>query len=61
MVTRMSEMAQVMKSVMTFTLILGTLSMIWPAIIALGMGASSLLLHSWSTGEAVVTLLAQVR
>jgi hypothetical protein len=57
----MSELVQTMKSVMTFTLVLGTLSMIWPAIIALGIGASSLLVHSWSSGEAVVTLLAQVR
>ena len=61
MVTRMSDLAQTAKSVITFMLILGTLSMIWPAIIALGMGASSLLLRSWSSGEVVVTVLSQLR
>jgi hypothetical protein len=58
--TRMSQLVQTMKSVMTFTLVLGTLSMIWPAIVAVNFGAF-LLFQSWSSGEAVVTLLAQVR
>jgi hypothetical protein len=60
MVTRMSQLVQSTRAAITFTLVLGTLSMVWPAIIALNLGAF-LLFHSWISGEAVVTLLAQVR
>jgi hypothetical protein len=55
MVTRKNQLVQSMKAGITCVLILGTLSFIWPAIIALGMGAF-LLLHSWSVGEEFVVL-----
>jgi hypothetical protein len=60
MVTRMSQLVQLMRAAVTFVLILGTLSMIWPVIIAVNLGAF-LMFQSWISGEAVVTLLAQVR
>lgn len=55
MVTRKRQVVQSMKGAITFVLILGTLSVIWPAIIALMMGAF-LLLHSWIAGEEFVAL-----
>lgn len=55
MVTRKSQLFQSMRASITCVLILGTLSIIWPAIIVLIMGAF-LLLHSWSTGEEFVVL-----
>ena len=53
--TRKSQLVQSMRAGITCVLILGTLSIIWPAIIALGMGVF-LLLHSWSAGEEFVVL-----
>ena len=55
MVTRKSQLFQSMRASTMFVLILGALSIIWPAIIVLIMGAF-LLLHSWSSGEEFVVL-----
>lgn len=55
MVTRKSQLVQPVRGAIAFVLVLGTLSIIWPAIIALCMGAF-LLLYSWSAGEELVVL-----
>ena len=55
MVTRMSQLVKSMMAAITCVLILGTLSIIWPAIIALMMGAF-LLVYSWSAEEEFVVL-----
>jgi hypothetical protein len=55
MVTRMSQLVQSVREAITCVLILGILSIIWPAIIVLIMGAF-LLLYSWSAEEEVVVL-----
>ncbi len=55
MVTRNGWLAQSIREAITCVLILGTLSAIWPAIMALGIGAF-LLFHSWSAGEEFVVL-----
>lgn len=55
MVTRKNQLFQSMRASITCVLILGTLSMIWPAIIGI-MISAFLLLHSWSAGEEFVVL-----
>lgn len=55
MVTRMSQLVQSVREAITCVLILGILSIIWPAIIVLMMGAF-LLLYSWSAEEEFVVL-----
>ena len=55
MVTQRSQLVEAMKGGITCVLILGTLSIIWPAIIALSVGAF-LLLYSWSAGDGFVAL-----
>jgi hypothetical protein len=55
MVTRKTRLVQSVRGAITCVFILGTLSIIWPAVIALVMGVF-LLLHSWSAGEEFVVL-----
>jgi hypothetical protein len=55
MVTRKSQLVQSIRGAITCVLVLGTLSMIWPAIICIMMSAF-LLLHSCSAGEEFVVL-----
>lgn len=55
MVTQMSQSVQKIREAVTCFLILGALSIIWPAIIVLSMGAF-LLLYSWSAEEEFVVL-----
>ena len=55
MVTRKNQLVQAIRAAITCFLILGMLSIIWPVIITVIMGAF-LLLHSWSSGEEFVVL-----
>ena len=55
MVTRKSQLVQSIRGAITCVLILGTLSIIWPAIISFIMGVF-LLLYSWSVEEEFVML-----
>lgn len=55
MAIRKSQWGQSMRAAVTCVLVLGMLSMIWPAIMTVSMGVF-LLLHSWSAGEEFVVL-----
>lgn len=55
MVTRKSQLVQPIRGAITCVLILGTLSIIWPAIITFIMGVF-LLLYSWIPEEEFVML-----
>lgn len=55
MVTGKSQLLQLTLSAMTFVIVLGALSMIWPGIIALCIGVL-LLLHSCSAGQEIAVL-----
>lgn len=55
MVIRKSQLVQSIRGAIACVLVLGALSMIWPAIIGI-MISAFLLLHSWSAGEEFVVL-----
>lgn len=55
MSTDKSQLGQVILTVITFTLVLGTLSMIWPGIMAIFFGVL-LLLQSFGAEQEVVVL-----
>ena len=55
MVTRKSQLVQMVREAITCVLILVTLSIIWPVIIVSIMGAF-LFIYSWSTEEEFVVL-----
>ncbi len=55
MVTRKSLLVQTIREAITSVLILGILSILWPAIIVLMMGVF-LLLYSWTAEEEFVVL-----
>ncbi len=56
MIRDKSQLVQLPLAVITFVLVLGALSMIWPAIIALFLGVLLLLLQPFSGELGVVAL-----
>lgn len=56
MITGKSQLVQRPLVMITFVLVLGALSMIWPAVITLFLGAILLLLQSFGGELAIVVL-----
>lgn len=56
MISGKSQLVQRPLAVITFVLVLGALSMIWPAIITLFLGVILLLLQTFSGELAIVVL-----